>query len=141
MTQEIMDIVAKSLPAMQVDALRSELAKAARVGGLEADIKVKESSIRDLQAKLGAAEEKNRRIDSMEAKQAELDKKEQRLEVELLKKDVANKDYCIGMQKELMQCVFRNPTYTKSMSGTEPQTGGQYGGTVSTNRHEHITQD
>lgn len=139
MTQEIMDLVAKSLPAMQVEALRSELAKAATVVTLQQTIKERDATIAEHRKTTADLERRARSWDDLEAKQKAVDVREQKLEVELLKEQLKSKDYCISMQKELMQCAFKSPVYHKYTNEQIPVPSGTF--LQNHNKSETISQD
>jgi len=115
MTKEIMDLVTKSLPAMQVEALRSELAKAARVPELEkanADLRERYDACNQ---KLLALENRVKKQEEIDAKLADIAKREQRFEVELLKKDVESHKMTASMQNDLIRAAFKSPAIQRSM--------------------------
>jgi hypothetical protein len=113
---EIMNAVSKSLPAMQVDALKAELAKATEVDGLRNQAKDSEKLITDLKVKLYEQNTLDQKLRDADTRLATALAKERQLELDLLKKDYACEQRVTQNLKELMQTVFRNPSYTTSKS-------------------------
>lgn len=137
MTKEIMELVAKSLPAMQVDALRGELKKASeheelykKVDTLSKQIKALEEENRKLKALELSYDELNKRTTQQNLN---LEKRERDLESAILKKELE----CVKQSKNdiftLVSSVFRNTETRKTFSETS-----NCGYTTKTSSEEHL---
>jgi len=116
MNQEIIEAIQKSLPAIQMDALKTELAKAAKVADLEITITTLRKQIeieRELQQSLSKSlAEANARAKKTE----ELELQERNLKVQMLEIKLQCEQVVSSNIKELAMAAFRNPTIHKSFN-------------------------
>lgn len=133
LNDDLLKVVTANLPAMQVDALKRELERASlydyhktRIEDLEQALKEKAKIIDDLESfKRGSL--------ALDSREAALAKREQTLEVQLLKKDVECLKDTNSQLNHLMQCAFRNTTQRKVINGNN-NTG--YSSTSETTEHD-----
>jgi hypothetical protein len=139
MTQEIMDAIAKSVPSMQMEALKAELKKAEDLPSITAQYEARGKKIEELSDTINTLQIRARAWENLATAEKALSLREQKLEVELLKKDLTCKQNVIDSQERLMMAVFRNPIFRKTMNGQEPCNNAQYAQTVQVNRDESTT--
>lgn len=141
MDQKILDAIQQSLPAMQMDALRKELDRAKMHDNVLDEFKelkvrydLRQNEVNQLTSQV--SELKNKIL-----KQEELDKREQKLEVELMKKDLACAQQILAGVKELAMAAFRNPTIMKTYYRQENLEPGQCSNPVSLSSSATETRD
>lgn len=109
MNNEIMEAIKKTLPTMQVEALKIELDKASRLPSVQKDLDSCREQISKLLSELNA-------LRALEIYKNDLDKKSQAMEVEILKIKLCAESDKNAIIKELMFAAFRNPTIHKSFN-------------------------
>lgn len=126
MDSELLDLVKKHLPAMQVDALRAELDKAKEVDRLQQRIKSLEDTHQSDLRENSSLRSEISRLKVFEAKADEVAKQERDIEIKLLKKDVECANSTLSRVENLAMSAFRNPTVYKSFSKEVPQNNNGY---------------
>jgi len=126
MNKEIMEAVTKHLPAMQMEVLKQELEKEKLVDSLRDEMAI----LKVDKAKLAKTIEditKNMVDQDILKKRVEVvEKREQALELEILKKDVqCSKDTLVAV-RDLAMAAFRNPTVYKSYNKPMEIQSGNY---------------
>lgn len=114
MNDELLEIIKKNLPAMQVDALKGELDKAAKVPDLEKRIKELQACY---EAEKKLSQDRYYTIITLEGRiktDEELEKKKRDLENEGLKKDVQCAKDTLKAVSDLAHAAFRNPMVMKT---------------------------
>lgn len=123
MTKEIMELVARSLPAMQVDALRGELEKAKNYelfARVNQDLRDENGKLEKENQRLRALELKVESIEKLEAaREVVFAKREQAIENTLLKKELEYVKQSKADIFQLANAAFRNTEFKKSMYGSE----------------------
>jgi hypothetical protein len=119
MDKEILDAITKSLSNMQMTALKEELAKASLLASVQNDLQ----KLRDAHSKQNI--EMNDLM-SLDRKFVDLEKRELKLEVELLKKDIACANLTLSHVRDLAMAAFRNPTIYKTFNKQIPAQPGSF---------------
>lgn len=114
MSPEILEAVQKSLPARQMDALKAELAKAATVPGLNAQILQAQNRLDAEQKAHAETRTKLSEVDARAKKTEELEKKERDLKVQMLELELRLEREKYQAIDRLVYAAFRNPTISKS---------------------------
>ena len=116
MNQEIIEAIQKSLPAIQMDALKTELAKAASVTQLQAQIKSLQDDLVSKDRQLSEAVSKRYEAEARAKKTDELAEQERNLKVQMLEIKLAAEINTANRVEALAMAAFRNPTIHKSFN-------------------------
>jgi hypothetical protein len=134
LNEDLMKVVANSLPAMQVEALKKELDRAGlydyhagQIEDLKKDIGLKANRILELEAF-------KKHSEALDLREATLLKREQELEIQLLKKDVSCLKETNAQIKDLMHAAFKNTIQRKFINGNGAN--NTYSSSTETTEHE-----
>lgn len=140
--EQIMESVKKSLPTMQVEALKGELEKANQHEALVNDNKRRAAEKVDLQKEIDSLRKLVMDLEKQIVRKEDLDLQERNLENKLLTNKAENLEARNSDLKELMHAAFRNPRFTTSETVTEDRTAPDYSHTTSTvNKTKDVSQD
>lgn len=139
MDQSILEAITKSLPAMQMDALRKELEKADRYEGLAKEKEALRLEGINLAGQIMSLKDTLAKHAALDAKTLEIEKRERNLELEMLKAKLSYESQSRNEIKELAYAAFRNPTVTKSYSRHVGVPSGGYTNVVS--ESERVEQE
>lgn len=114
MQTELLELIKKSLPSMQVDALKVELEKAARVPSLESKIVNLEKNLKETEDKHSQSLTRISEMSKEIADQKDLERRERSLKITLLEKEVSLINQSKSDLFELMKYAFRNPVIVHS---------------------------
>ena len=116
MNKEILEAVQKSLPAMQMDALKAELAKAESVPSLQSTINTLKSQIESMNNDRQKLVEQLNEVNVRAKKTEELKEQERNLRVKELEIKLQCEQAISSNIREMAMAAFRNPTITKSFN-------------------------
>lgn len=131
MNQDILEAIAKSLPAMQMDSLRKELEKAKLY---EQVAKEKQDELKissDLRLQLIIKDSQIIDLKKQVLTKEDLEKRERDLQLELLKGKAQCAEQKYEAVKDLAYAAFRNPTVVKSFNRHVGVPSGGYTNVVS----------
>lgn len=116
MNQDILDAITKSLPSMQVDALKAELKKAERVPDLEKII----AHLRECDANFQKTNSQQRqeieRLKKFEVDDLRIREEKRMLDVKILEIKLIAKEETLKAVSDLAHAAFRNPTVVKTFT-------------------------
>jgi DNA repair exonuclease SbcCD ATPase subunit len=142
MNNEILEAIQKSLPSMQMDALKAELAKLERLPALEKQIELLNKSLEEENKKYSDMTSKYYEVNTRAKKTDELNKQENELKVKMLELELKLEKEASKRVEALAMAAFRNPTVHKSYYKNETPANPSYGNlNSSTNGGETVSVD
>lgn len=129
MNQQILDAIAKSLPAMQVEVLRAELDKAAQFESLQ-------NTISNLKEERSALQKEVGLLRQLQLSEHAIKDREYKLELTLAKKELEYIQNSRHELKELMHAAFRNVHVHRRINGTGDGSNNGYTTREETTHHE-----
>jgi hypothetical protein len=116
MNQEILEALRKSLPSIQVDLLKAELAKAEKLATVEHQLAKAHEENKIIITQKDLLQSEVARLKAICKAEEELNKLKNEFEVERLKYQLAAEKEKTLAIKELAYAAFRNPTVIKNTS-------------------------
>ena len=124
MNQEILSAIEKSLPSLQMEALRNELKKAQAFEDMQKKIQEQEGTIKKFADRIIKLEVLERREQEFENKKIDLDQRERNLSIKILETKLEMTIKNNENMKDLVNAVFRSPFKTISISSSNNSSSG-----------------
>jgi hypothetical protein len=124
MNKEILDIIEKNLPTLQMAALRTELQKAASFEPMQKTIQEKDEIIKKFADRIVELEILERKEKELENKKIDLELRERNLTIKILEIKLEMTNQNNNNMKDLVNAVFRSPFKTTSISSSNNSSSG-----------------
>lgn len=125
METELLELLKKSLPSMQVDVLINQLEEGkeakALSGKLSEQLKVEKANTENLRSIVNEQRKLDDERLQIEAREKKCDKREQQFEIELLKEQLKSKQTETNNMFALVSLLVKNPRAIELINGMESQ--------------------